>query len=262
MNVIETPSPDGYRIALERFAGPMDLLLHLVRKEEVDIHEISISRILEQYLAYLEVIRELDLDQAGDFLVMATTLMVIKSRTLLPTESVDLEEEIDPRYELVQQILEYKRFKDATEVLDHRGFLAARELGRPESARPEPLPMDERPLEELSVFDLLAAFAGVLESMGAHRGPRKVSPDDHPVREYVQRLRSRLEDRGSVLFSDLVTECRNRQQVIGNFLALLLLLKLEVVVCAQDGTRGDIRIIYRGDQGHDALTDAELEQFA
>lgn len=237
----------NYRVALENFAGPLDLLLHLIKKEELDIHDIPISKILDQYMKYLEVMKELDLDDAGEFLVMAATLMVIKSRMLLPAEEVDLDEEIDPRYELVQQLLEYKRFKDSSQVLLDRAHDAARRVGRPESARPEPIKKEDRSIDEIGLFDLLQAFAKVLESIGLDAGKktRNVQVDDKPVRHYVQTLSTRLQTDRSVLFSELMTKV-NRPEAIGYFLALLLLLKQEVVACAQDGAFGDIRILYKG----------------
>ena len=250
----------SWRVSLEAFAGPLDLLLYLVKKEEVDIHDIPIKRILDQYLLSLKAIDALDLDSAGEFLVMAATLMVIKSRMLLPTEDVDLAEEIDPRYELVQQLLDYKKYKDSADLLQDRHLEFSQMVGRPPSARPEAIPLGERPLAEVSVFDLLSAFAKVLESLGPNHGQRvrRVSTDDYPVRDYVKKLRTRLSDDGSLLFSELLGGQATRQQVIGNFLAILLLLKLEIIVCAQDGVRGDIRIIYRGE----APDMAEVEEAA
>ena len=230
------PDSASYRVALENFAGPLDLLLHLIKKEELDIHDIPISSILTQYMKYLDVIKELDLDDAGEFLVMAATLMVIKSRMLLPAEEIDLDEEIDPRYELVQQLLEYKRFKDSSQVLLDRAHDAARRVGRPESARPESIKKEDKSIDEVGLFDLLTAFAKVLESIGLDAGKktRSVQVDDKP-----------LPHNRSVLFSELMTEV-NRSEAIGYFLALLLLLKQEVVACAQDGGFGDIRILYKG----------------
>lgn len=246
---------EDYRVQLEHFAGPLDLLLHLVKKEEVDIHDIPIARVCEQYQHYLELIRDLDLDEAGEFTVMAATLMVIKSRLLLPAEDVDLEEEIDPRFELVQQLLEYKRLKDSSKLLLDRADRFGRMVGRPESARPDPLAREDRSLEEVSLFDLLEAFARILESLGpdALRKERRVRIDDKPVRVYVKDLEERLTAQRSVLFSSLVGEKTSRPEAIGYFLALLLLLKQEIVSFAQDGAYGDIRIIYRGASDQQAL---------
>ncbi|MAG57131.1 MAG: hypothetical protein CMJ83_12630 [Planctomycetes bacterium] len=242
-------APDGedYRVDLENFAGPLDLLLHLIRKEELDIHDIPISRILSQYMSYLEVIQELDLDEAGEFLVMAATLMVIKSRMLLPAEEVDLDEEIDPRYELVQQLLEYKRLKDSGHYFVDQARIAAHRVSRPDTARPDAILKTDKSMDEFGLYDLLEAFSRVLESIGADAGKKekRVTVDDKPVRHYVTTLTTRLESERSILFSELMKN-PERSELIGYFLALLLLLKQEVVECAQHGEFGDIRILYRG----------------
>lgn len=238
-----------YRVRLDHFAGPLDLLLHLIKKEEVDIHDIPIARICEQYQKYLGVIEDLDLEDAGEFLVMAATLMVIKSRMLLPAEDVDLAEEIDPRYELVQQLLEYKKLKDSSKVLLDRAERFSKMVGRPETARPEPVSREDRSLDEVGLFDLLEAFSKILESLGpdALRRERRVKVDDKPVRVFVEELRGRLRERRSILFSEIMSGPEGRREKIGYFLALLLLLKQEIVACAQDGGFGDIRILWRGE---------------
>ena len=252
-----------YRVTLDSYAGPLDLLLYLVKKEEVDIHDIPIKRILDQYMEHLKIISELDLDEAGDFLVMAATLMVIKSRMLLPSEDVDLTEEIDPRYELVQQLLEYKQVKDSTDVLADRAQAWARMFGRHDNHRPEPMPLDERPLEEISIFDLMAAFQRVLESVGRDvtAWSRKVRVDMRPVSHYADHLARRLRAERSMLFSEVLSS-DDRQEVIGTFLALLLLLKRELVVCAQGGEGGAIRIIYQGDREKEPDLSGSGEEFA
>lgn len=246
---------EDYRVALENFAGPMDLLLYLVRKEEVDIHDIPIARILEQYQVYMKALQTLDLDDAGEFLVMAATLMVIKSKMLLPSEVVDLEEEIDPRYELVQKLLEYKKVKDAAKQLNERAVSVSRMVGRPETARPEPVVKEDRSLDEIGLFDLIAAFSKLLEALGADPSAkeRRIQISDRPVRVFVQDLKSRLSSKHSLLFSEVFEGTKSRPEVIGYFLALLLLLKQEVVVCAQDGGFGDIRIVWRGESEEQAV---------
>lgn len=249
----EVPDSADWRVRLDHFAGPLDLLLHLVRKNEVDIHDIPIATILEQYMLHIEAIKELDLDAAGEFLVMATTLMVIKSKLLLPSEEVDLEDEIDPRYELVQQLLEYKKARDGTDLLQQRAATFGQMLGRPESARPEPEEVGERPLEEISIFELLSAYVKLKEALGPTHGQnvRRVRGKEVPVRVFVGRLRERLKSSGSLLFSELVG-ASDRQELVGNFLALLLLLKLEACSAAQAGPRGDIRIVWRDTPSFDS----------
>jgi segregation and condensation protein A len=237
-----------YRVELENFAGPMDLLLYLIRKEEIEIHDIPISRVLQQYLAYVKLIEDLDLEEVGDFLVLAATLMVIKSKMLLPAEQVDLEQEIDPRYGLVQQLLEYKKFKDQCSELERRAGTFSRMAGRPDSARPEGSIEKDRSLDEVTLFDLLRLFGKLMEeTSGGERRERTIKVDDTPVRVYATRLTDRLRSGSSLLFSDLVQKDAPRQEKIGWFLALLLLLKNETAGCAQDGSFGDIRIFFRGE---------------
>jgi segregation and condensation protein A len=254
----QAPVGSEYRVSLDHFAGPMDLLLHLIKKEEVDIHDIPISRILEQYMKHLEIIQDLDLDDAGDFLVMAATLMVVKSRMLLPAEEVDLGEEIDPRFELVQQLLEYKKIKDASAGLVSRSREFARRVGRPESARPEPLAPEDRFLDEVALFDLLEAFGRVMESIGTDAGKkdRRVRVDDIPVREYVSRLGERIRSERSLTFSKLLEDCRDRAEAVGYFLAILLLLKQGSIAAAQGGHCGDIRLFHRSDT---AVSDVDVD---
>jgi segregation and condensation protein A len=238
-----------YRVELENFAGPMDLLLYLIRKEEIEIHDIPISRVLEQYLGYVKLIEDLDLDDVGEFLVLAATLMVIKSKMLLPAEHVDLEQEIDPRYGLVQQLLEYKKFKDQCSELERRAEMFSKMAPRPSSARPDSPVEKDRSLDEVTLFDLLQLFGKLMDetSGGGGRRERTIKVDDTPVRVYANRLTERLKSDSALLFSDLVKKDAPRQEKIGWFLALLLLLKNETAGCAQEGAFGDIRIFFRGE---------------
>ena len=237
-----------YRVSLENFAGPLDLLLFLVKKEELDIHDIPIARVLDQYLEYLKLIDDLDLDDAGEFLVLATTLMVIKSRMLLPAEQVDFEQEIDPRFELVHQLIEYKKIKDRSSALESRAGSFSQMVGRPETARVEGPVEKDKSMDEVGIFDLLQAFGKLMEATGgATAKVRTIKVDDTPVRIFAQRLGERLKGAGSMLFSELFAGPAPRQEKIGWFLALLLLLKQQMVDCSQDGYHGDIRITFRGD---------------
>lgn len=254
-------NPEDYRVELEHFAGPMDLLLHLVKKEEVDIHDIPIARILQQYMKYLEVIEELDLDNAGEFVVMAATLMVIKSKLLLPIEQVDLEEEIDPRFELVQQLLEYKRLKDAGQLLERRAEIFSMRVGRPDTARPAAVKGEDRSLSEIGLAELLESFAKLIESIGQGAGTkeRRISVKDKPVREYMDRLATRLASAGSLRFEDLF-EQPTRSEVIGCFLALLVLLKQERLLVAQDPVTGSIQVLDKGVRLSEAPIDTDLDE--
>jgi segregation and condensation protein A len=235
-----------YKVNLDNFAGPMDLLLHLIRKEEIDVHDIPIARVLDQYLEFLKVIQELDLDDAGEFLVMAATLMVVKSKMLLPAERVDLTQEIDPRFELVRQLLEYKQYKDRIGELERREEVWAKRVGRPDAARVEGEFIPDKSIDEVTIFDLLKAFATIMEATGGTKPKeRTIVVDDVPVRVFAGNLKERLQKDGSVLFSELFGGDAPRRTKIGWFLALLLLLKLQSAECAQDGDAGDIRIFLR-----------------
>lgn len=250
-------TPATWKIDLENFAGPMDLLLYLIRKEEVDIHDIPIERILGQYMQYLEAIKAVNLDDAGEFLVMASTLMVIKSKMLLPVEEVDLDEELDPRYELVQQLLEYKRLKSGAATLRHRGAVQARRVNRPDSARPEERVIEDRSLDELQIWDLFSYFNKVVsETTVRVRKDFEFRGKHLPVREYARGLEERLSS-GPVFLSELLEPEKPRTELVGYFLAILLLVKTQVVTAMQSGRFGDIRLVAKA---HDAeASDQALE---
>ncbi|MFT7618850.1 MAG: segregation and condensation protein A [Planctomycetota bacterium] len=250
--------PADYKIDLHNFAGPMDLLIYLIRKEEVDVYDIPISRILGQYLAYLELMKTVNLDDAGEFLVMASTLMVIKSKMLLPVEEVDLAEELDPRYELVQQLLEFKNNKTRARLLEQKASIQTRRFNRPESSRPEPRFEEDTTLDDLQIWDLFQFFNKVMsETTIEAKRDRVISGHVTPVREFAARIENRILDGGPVFLSELVGELRDRDQVLGYFLAILLLMKTQTIRLVQSGDFGDIRVISRGEQG-DSL-DQELE---
>jgi len=239
--------PD-YTIHLERvFQGPMDLLLHLVREQEVEIHEIQIARILQGYMGYLGSLEALDIEYAGDFLVMAATLMAIKSRSLLSADEIDLEKELDPRDELIQRLIEFRRFKHAADVLEESRRLRERMTAR--GAFPE---LGDEHVErqydlgELTPFDLLATFSRLMRETQADR-PHRVVIDERPLRYYVQQVVERLKLTPSL---SLATVARtfahdSREALIGSFCALLELVRLEVVEVAQADHRGDIEIRLR-----------------
>lgn len=247
--------PD-YTIHLERvFQGPMDLLLHLVREQEVEIHEIQIARIVQGYMAYLESLESLDIEYAGDFLVMAATLMSIKSRALLSSDEIDLEKELDPRDELIQRLIEFRRFKHAADVLEEARRLRERQHER--GAHPE-LGAErverEFDLGELTAFDLLATFSRLMRETLADR-PHRVVLEGRPLRYYVEQVVQRLKERPQVSLRTLVCSfgLDPREALIGSFCALLELVRLEVIEVAQEAPRSDIEIRVRAEKA------AELE---
>ena len=253
---------EDYKVDLEVFEGPLDLLLYLIRRDELDIYDIPIGRITEQYMKYLEVMRQLNLDVAGEFIVMAATLMVIKSRMLLPVdrrvaEETGDDEWVDPRLDLVRQLVEYKKFKDAA------GRLAEYELRRMESfdyggGRPkfEKTQADRASaIADLGVLDLLAAFQDVLARFGEIpqeelKGSRWSVPDKM---DYVL---SRVRTDGQLAFSSLFGEQSPRGEVIVTFLALLELLRQHRVIIYQNAAFHEITILPSKEDPADKPLDA------
>ena len=235
---------EDYRVHLDIYNGPMDLLLYLIRRDEVDIHDIPIARITEQYIQYVEVIKQLDPNIAGDFLVMAATLMEIKTRILLPTVSdIDEDDEfstIDPRGELVRQLLEYKRFKDAAGDLSAAaGLQALQHARRPVAFKSDDDSLD---LEDVQVWDLMQAFSKVLADIG--RGPaiHEVIYDDTPIELHELDLLDRLERDGAMKFSQVFASASSHGHILGLFLALLELIRQQKILARQEGNFGEIHI--------------------
>ncbi len=226
---------------LEVFAGPLDLLLFLIRKNELDIYNIPIQKITEQYLKYLELMKILDLDIAGEFLEMAATLMHIKSRLLLPPEErEELEEEEDPRWDLVRQLLEYRQFKDAADAFHS----LEREQGKTFPRQPvplEPVPAADLPLAEIDLFQLLDAFSQVLDEAEKRRPP-EFEPDPFSLEDGRARVLDRIARRDPILFHLLFDRGEPRTRVVVVFLALLELIRQKVVQVFQQGHFSEIMI--------------------
>ena len=193
-----TDGLDGYSVKLAAFEGPLDLLLHLIRQNEVDITDIPIARIAEQYLATIELMHELDLDIAAEYLVMAATLALIKSRMLLPGEAVDEDEGVDPRADLVQRLLEYQRFKEVAEALSKRRLLG-RDVWSVLGPGPAATPENEREIE-VGLFELVAAFCVVLESANAVDLKHEVETEHVTVRDRMMAVMELLERYESIEF--------------------------------------------------------------
>jgi segregation and condensation protein A len=234
-----------YKVKLEVFEGPLDLLLYLIKKEEVDIYDIPIERITNQYMEYLTLMKLLNLEVAGEFLVMASTLMYIKSRELLPVhqqvEAEDDEEEEDPRWELIRQLVEYKKFKDAAAQLQKREAEQENVFPRLpgqlefESAKPPPRP-------EVSLFDLIHAISSVLKRFQQRDEPRDIFEDKWTVSEKIELLRELLAGKGVLKFSELFQQSASRMEVVVTFLALLELIRLKQIVVSQPAPFSEIEI--------------------
>ncbi|GBD26495.1 Segregation and condensation protein A [bacterium HR30] len=227
-----------YRVRLDVFEGPLDLLLHLIKKNEVDITDIPISAITEQYLQYLDLMRELRLDVAGEFLVMAATLMLIKSRMLLPADEEEEDsEEADPRRELVQQLLEYQRYREAALALAERPLLHRDVFVRPRDPElaPEPGPL------RVELWDLVEA----LQQLLARRSPAPVHTvelEPVSVRACGERLLSRLALHRRVRFEELFDEGSSRLEIVATFLVLLELVRLGALLATQEHWQAPIEI--------------------
>lgn len=227
-------------VKLEIFEGPLDLLLHLIKKNEVSITDIPIATITEQYLATLELMQSLNLDVAGEFLVMAATLIHIKSRMLLPPgeEEDDEEEGGDPREELARRLLEYQRFKEAAEELEQREILKRDVFIR----RPEvPDEIEPGGFEGVSLFDLISALRQVLERF-PEESVHEVTLERISVREKMSFLLDDLHRRGKVVFQSLFEAAASRLEIIVTFLAMLELVKIRAVRIGQEARDGPIVI--------------------
>lgn len=232
-----------YHVRLEQFEGPLDLLLHLIKKNEVNIYDIPIALIAQQYLNYITMMKSLNLTVAGEFLVMAATLVQIKSKMLLPADETDLDEEEgpDPREELVRRLLEYRQFKDVARQLDDR-----ERLWRDLYARePMPLPTvrsDEVVLDDISLFDLVDALQGVLARLPAG-SMVEIVPENLTVKDRMNAILESLDTKESVTFQSLFEGQTHRLVVIVSFLALLELVKLKLVRLFQGEAFGAILVI-------------------
>jgi segregation and condensation protein A len=234
-----------YKVKFEVFEGPLDLLLYLIKKEEVDIYEVNLTKLATQFIEYIETMRLLDLEIAGEFLVMASTLMYIKSRELLPVEQqvqVEGEDEgEDPRWELIRQLVEYKKFKDAAAQLQTlevaRENTFPRQPGKIEFAEDRPAP---RP--EVSIFDLLNAVNTVLQRFTKRDDLRDIFEDKWTVSEKIEHVMKALNERGRVTFSELFAQAASRSEVVCTFLALLELIRLKQLVCAQPEPFAEIEV--------------------
>jgi segregation and condensation protein A len=235
-----------YRVNLDIFAGPLDLLLYLVRREEVDIYDIPIAKITDQYIHYIEMLKSLDIDLAGDFLVMAATLMQIKSAMLLPKaepDQIEAGDLSDPRTELIRQLLEYKTFKDAANLLNDAADRHKERFPRPDSII-EGLNPDAEPqidLDYVSVWDLLEAFASLIEATGAERAIRHIK-DDTPIDLYQIELLHRLQTEGPTSFETIFESKPSRVVMIGLFLALLELIREKLVWAKQSSSSSSINL--------------------
>jgi len=238
----------AYEVALELFEGPLDLLLFLVKKNDLDINNIPIAQITKEYLAYLELMKDMDLDIAGDFLVMAATLMAVKSRSLLPSEQVlEGDEGPNPAAELAQKLLEYQKFKEASKFLANR----ASEMegvfyrGAPHFEEAEKSP-------NVSLFDLMAHLQVILA--GAEDDSQAVEGEEFPIEEKMEKIMFLLSERPMIPWEDLFADERKRRGIIACFLAMLELTKLQKIFIRQEGNFGRISIFKKDPSAAEELS--------
>jgi segregation and condensation protein A len=232
----------GYSVHLDKFDGPLDLLLHLIRKNELDVCDISIAVITRQYLDYIKLMKELNLEVAGDFLVMAATLLQIKSRMLLPVDEPEEseDEETDPRAELIRRLMEYQQYKDAGMVIGARAL-----LGREVFVRTCVDPLltaarnEEGPLE-VNLFELVDAFRVLLDRIPAEHFHDVDAAETFSIADCINEILSLLQERDTVQFDDLVRDEFTRERVIVTFLALLELCRLKLIRIFQNAPEGNI----------------------
>ena len=231
-----------YKVKLEVFEGPLDLLLYLIKKDELDIYDIPIGRITSQYLEYVRVLKFLDLDVAGDFVVMAANLIYIKSRSLLPADQQPPEEtaeEEDPRWELVRQLIEYKKFKDAAECLGRRALEQSTLFGRL-ADKQEFVP--ERPLGEVSIFDLINAFNSVARRAQSRENLQEIFEEHFSVSDKIDLIMKMTASGVPLAFSELFADAASRVEIVVTFLALLELIRLKQLRAVQAEEFGEIHL--------------------
>ncbi len=236
-----------FRVDLDIFRGPLDLLLYLVRKHEVEIVDIPISVITDQYLGHLAVLEQLDVGAVGDFVAVAATLIEIKSRQVLPRADEVQDEVEDPRRELVRRLLEYKRFRDAASILEERGRRWQQRYARlGNDLPPRGRDMAEEPIHEVELWDLVSAFGRIVRETEAAR-PSNIVYDDTPIHVYMERIHAQLIERGRLAFSELFDPSMHKSTLVGIFLAILELVRHDRLRVDQNALFGEIWLMLRDD---------------
>ncbi|MBA3231628.1 MAG: segregation/condensation protein A [Acidobacteria bacterium] len=236
---------EGYPVHLTAFEGPLDLLLHLIKRHEVSIYDIPIVEITRQYLAYIDLMQELDLDVAGEFLVMAATLIHIKSRMLLPRADPAQEDpDEDPREALMRRLLEHQKFKAAAELLHEREMVRSAQWTRPDGPVLEIAGEAPEPEVEVDLFSLITAFRAVVER--ARQRPKVYLPSEQiPIEDRIEQLMARLSETEACGFEDLFADVQSRAGMIVTFLAMLEMIRLKLIRVFQSGAMGPIRVYKR-----------------
>jgi segregation and condensation protein A len=232
-----------YKVKLEVFEGPLDLLLYLIKRDEIDIYDISIERITRQYLEYLQAFKELKIDVAGEFVVMAANLIYLKSRSLLPLDQQPPEEDVeedDPRWDLIRQLIEYKKFKEAAAQLHDRALEQERLFTRDGGSLPSDAPL---PLQEVGIFQLIHAFQEVIKRVEAREDLHEIFGERFSVSDKIEKILERVSNGTPVHFSELFGQIVSRVEIVVTFLALLELIRLNQVRALQPKMFDEIQIV-------------------
>ena len=240
-----------YKIVLEKFEGPLDLLYHLIRKNKVDIYDIPIAKITEQYIKYIEKMKELDLDIASEFLLMVATLLEIKSKMLLPTkgdedDEYDNDEETDPRKELVRRLLEYKKFKTAAEQLKLKKDLQSKIFIKPKEEIEDFISNDLPKLEGVQLKDLISTFSQLMKKhlmLDENFSIKEIERDEITLEEAINNLLNIFSNNKKIRLNDLFQSNYSKMKIIVTFLSVLELIKLNIITFTQDNNFGDIILI-------------------
>jgi len=234
-----------YEVKFEVFEGPLDLLLYLIKKEEVDIYEVNLTRLATQFIDYIELMSELDLEVAGEFLVMAATLMYIKSRELLPVDQQVTpegeEDEEDPRWELIRKLVEYRKFKDAAGRLQALETAAENTFGRL-PAKPVFDHVETETRQAASIFELLNAVNSILKRFNEREDLRDIFEDKWTVSEKIETILTRIRTSSRLSFTELFSRATSRTEVVVTFLAVLELIRLRQIEAVQAEDFGEIEI--------------------
>jgi len=233
----------SFRVDLDMFRGPLDLLLYLVRKQEVEVTDIPVATIAEQFLGYLEILSELDVNVAADFIEMSSTLMEIKSRMVLPRGGEETEELEDPREELVERLLMYKKYRDAASILDEQGRQWQQRLPRlADDLPPRRIEPALQPIQEVELWDLVSAFGRVVRDAQVLQ-PANIVYDDTPIHVHMDRIHQRLHQEGRASFSEMFRVGMHKSTMIGVFLAILELVRHHSIRAEQNDLHGEIWIL-------------------
>lgn len=242
----------SYHVHLSQFEGPLDLLLHLIRRDKINIYDIPISHITREYLSYIEIMKELSLEVAGEFFVMAATLMRIKAQMLLPRRPEEEEDE-DPREELVRNLLEYRKFKEAASLFAEKENDRRKVFTRP-AAKPQG-DKRETSLMEVSIFDLVDAFKKVMDDLKKQISYR-IEKESHNVEEKIDLIRDKVSTFSEILFTELFSDKTDRIEIIVTFLAILEMVKLGELSARQMTSGGDVWLYRPGGAPKEVLKES------